>query len=187
MPNFDPLLDQQIQFARHNFENEQALIRFADTKAAAIITIVIFLAASGLQIAKDATHYLIFNTPIGLVVSIVFICSCVTFLLAFLWCLVRVETALKPRGGDLRKPQIGRDILWQDHVLNHTTDDQYFDAVRKADSELLLRNLTDQIYELSHISREKMSAIQQSRRASLWAAASWIVNMISALILLRWK
>jgi len=187
VPTPDPTFDQQIQFARHNFENEQALIRFADTKAAAIITIVIFLAASGLQIAKEATHNLIFETPIGLAVSSIFVCSGVTFLLAFLWCLVRVETALKPRGGDLRKPQTGRDILWQDHVLNHATDDEYFAAVKKADSELLLRNLTDQIYELSHISREKMAAIQQSRRASLWAAASWIVNMITALILLRWK
>ena len=42
MPTPDPTLEQQIQFARHNFENHQALIRFADTKAAAIITIVIF-------------------------------------------------------------------------------------------------------------------------------------------------
>jgi hypothetical protein len=184
VPN--PDLEQQIQFARHNFENHQAVIRLADAKAAALITIVIFLAASGLQIAKEATHVLVFDTRAGLAFSIVFICSCVTFLLAFLWCLFRVESALKPRAGH-RKPEVGRDILWQDHVLNHPNDDQYFHAVRKADSELLLRNLTDQIYELALISRKKMSAIQQARRASLWAAASWVVNMISALILLRWK
>ena len=187
MPNPDPTLDQQIQFARHNFENHQALIRFADTKAAAIITIVIFLGASGLQIAKEATHSLNFDTHAGLAVSIVFICSCVTFLLAFAWCLVRVEMTLMPRAGHTHQPQAGRDILWQDHVLVHSSDQQYFDAVKKADSELLLRNLTDQIFELAHISRAKMVNIQQSRRASLWAAASWIVNMISALILLRWK
>ena len=92
-----------------------------------------------------------------------------------------------PRTSHAHPPQAGRDILWQDHVLIHASDQQYFDAVKKADSEVLLRNLTDQIFELAHISREKMINIQQSRRASLWAAGSWIVTMIAALILLRWK
>ena len=98
-----------------------------------------------------------------------------------------VQTALMPRAGSPhREPQTGRDLLWQDHVLLHHKPANYFDAVKNATPELLLQNLTDQIFELAHIPSEKMAAIHQSRRASRWAGA-WIVNMITALILLRWK
>lgn len=39
-----------IQFARHNFDNHQALIRSSDTKAGVTVTIMVFLAASALQV-----------------------------------------------------------------------------------------------------------------------------------------
>src|SRR6185312_1534693 len=52
----------QLQFARHNFDNLQALIRVSDTKAAAMITLMVFLGASGLQISKDAVGAVQFNS-----------------------------------------------------------------------------------------------------------------------------
>jgi hypothetical protein len=54
MSDAEKLWDLQLQFARHNFENHQALIRFSDTKAGAMITLYVFLAASALQVIKDA-------------------------------------------------------------------------------------------------------------------------------------
>jgi len=47
-------LEKQIQFARHNFDHHQALIRSLDTKAGAMATIMLFLAASAVQVSKDA-------------------------------------------------------------------------------------------------------------------------------------
>ncbi len=42
----------QLQFLRHNFDNHQNLIRFADAKAAAYITLMVFLGASSFPVAK---------------------------------------------------------------------------------------------------------------------------------------
>ena len=50
----DKALELAIQFARHNFDNHQALIRSSDTKAGVMVTIMVFLAASALPISKDA-------------------------------------------------------------------------------------------------------------------------------------
>src|SRR5260370_29511511 len=46
-------VSEQIQFARHNFDNHQALIRFADTKAAAVMTLVVFLCGVTIPVARD--------------------------------------------------------------------------------------------------------------------------------------
>ena len=53
----DSALDNQIQFARHNFDNHQALIRSADTKAGAAITIMAFLAASGKTLTANQIQF----------------------------------------------------------------------------------------------------------------------------------
>jgi hypothetical protein len=79
--------DQQIQFARHNFENHQALIRFSDTKAGAMITLFVFLAASGLQIIKEAGQATHFKPCRVALLSILLVVSCLGLVGAFLRCL----------------------------------------------------------------------------------------------------
>ena len=56
-----PERDLQIAFARHNFEDQQALIRSADAKAGAFITLLLFLAAIVIPLGKEAVPKL--RTP----------------------------------------------------------------------------------------------------------------------------
>jgi len=182
------LIDQQIQFARHDFENLQALIRFSDTKAGATLTLLVFLGASGLQIIKEAvlaTH--LSPRPVALL-SVLLVFSCGGLLCAFLACLWAVQAVLRPRGARYyRTPTPGTDLLWQDHITAHGTNDAYYQAVKIAESGLLLKNLTDQVFELAHISQEKMAGIHAAWKACWFGFWCWVVAITSGLILLRLK
>ncbi|HEY6306454.1 MAG TPA: hypothetical protein VI488_08380 [Candidatus Angelobacter sp.] len=153
MESPEKAFEQQIQFARHNFENHQALIRFSDAKAGVMITLLVFLAASGLQIIKEA-------------VSVLLVGSCIGLVGAFLRCLWSVQAVLRPRGARYYGSSApGTHLLWQEHVVAHGTNDAYSEATKAAAPELLLKNLTDQVFELAHISREKMAGLHKGRRA----------------------
>ena len=75
--------------------------------------------------------------------------------------------------------------MWQDHVLLHQNNEDYFSAVRAAPPELILRNLTDQIFELSHISSEKMRALTNIRGVIWLGFASWVALIAGGLVLGR--
>lgn len=188
MGNSAQTLDQQIQFARHNFENHQALIRFSDAKAGAMITLFVFLAASGLQVVKDAalsTHLKPYS--IGLL-SALFVASGIGLFGSFLLCLWFVQEVLRPRGARYYEhPKPGTHLFWQDHVVAHRNSDAYFEAVKLATPDLLLRNLTDQIFELAHISQEKMTSLHAGRRACWFGFWCWVLAITSGLIILRLK
>jgi hypothetical protein len=178
-------LDKQVQFARHNFDNHQALIRASDTKAGATVTIMVFLAASALQISKDAVGKLHLQPSPVLLVSGVFVIAAIGLFISVLWSFIAVHRVLRPRGARFTTAQKGRDLMWQHHVLLHQNNEEYFSAVSAASPELILRNLTDQIFELAHISKEKMDALRNAR-VFIWIGfASWAVLIASGLVLGR--
>lgn len=178
-------LEQAIQFARHNFDNHQSLIRSSDTKAGVTVTIMVFLAASGLQIGKDAVVKLHFRPCLIALASILFLLAAAGLLGAVLWSFVVVFKVLRPRGARYTAPKKGHDLIWQEHVLLHENNEAYFSAVSSATAELILRNLTDQIYELAHISKEKMHALAKNRTVAWLGFGSWVVLIASGLILER--
>jgi hypothetical protein len=51
--------------------------------------------------------------------------------------------------------------------------------VAKVSSTTELRNLTDQIYELSKIVKAKMEAISSIRTPLLWMTISWLAGTIT--------
>ncbi|MGD0570557.1 MAG: hypothetical protein ABSA78_19305 [Candidatus Sulfotelmatobacter sp.] len=179
-------MDHQIQFARHNLDNHQALIRSSDAKAGVLVTVMVFVAASALQVSKDAVTKLQWMSCHGAIISALFLVSSVGLIAAVLWSLVAVQRVLRPRGArHYESAQVDRQLLWQDHVLMHGTPDKYFQALSAAPQELLLQNLTDQIFELAQISREKMDALRGARWAVWMAFWSWAVNIGAALALIR--
>jgi len=177
--------DKQIQFARHNFDNHQALIRSSDAKAGATVTIMVFLAASALQVSKDAIGRLHLEPCRVFLASFLFVLACVGLLVAVLWSFIAVYRVLRPRGARHTSAQKGRELMWQDHVLLHKNNEEYFSAVRAASPELILRNLTDQVFELAHISSEKMKALAGVRFLIWIGFASWVVVIASGLLLER--
>jgi hypothetical protein len=185
MEPHDDTLDRQIQFARHNFDNHQALNRSSDAKAAVTITIMVFLAASALQISKDAVGKLHVQPCAIALESGLFVLAAVGLLVSVLWSFIAVHKVLRPRGARFTSAQKGREILWQDHVLLHQNNEEYFSAVRAAAPELILRNLTDQVFELAHISSEKMRALTNIRQLIWLGFASWVALISSGFVLGR--
>ena len=179
-------MNDAIQFARHNFDNHQALIRSSDAKAGLTVTIMVFLAASALQISKDAIGKLHLQPRCLAAVSILFVVAAAGLLLSVLWSFVTVQRVLRPRGARYTSPQKGRDLLWQEHVLLHESGEAYFFAVRAASEEVILRNLTDQVYELAHISAEKMAALAANRRVAWLGFWSWVLLLAAGLTLARY-
>jgi hypothetical protein len=178
-------LELAIQFARHNFDNHQALIRSSDTKAGVTVTIMVFLAASALQVVKGAVFKLHWQPCFVALASVIFLIAVVGLLAAVLWSFVVVFEVLRPRGARYTVPQKGRDLMWQEHVLLHENNEAYFSAVISAVPELILRNLTDQVYELAHISKEKMQTLARNRGVAWLGFGSWVILIGSGLILGR--
>lgn len=182
----DSALDSQIQFARHSFDNHQALIRLSDTKAGVAITVMVFFAASALHISKDAISKLALHPCSVTLLSVVFVVAAIGLLVAVFLTLAMVLRVLHPRGdryyGGAQK---GRDLMWQRHVLLHESNEVYFAAVHDASPELILRNLTDQVYELAHISSKKMEALAKNRWVAYLGFGSWVLIVTSGFFLVR--
>jgi hypothetical protein len=153
-----------------------------------MITLFIFLIASALQVARDAGQKAHFDSWLVGAVTATFFVSAAGLLIAFFSCLWSVQSVLRPRGArHYKSPTTGTDLLWQEHVVAHGSGAAYFEAVKMAQSELLLKNLTDQVFELAHISKEKMAGLHAARRACWLGFCCWIVLVTSSLILLRLK
>lgn len=177
---------QQVQFARHNFDNLQALIRASDAKTAAFITILIFLAASLLQVAKDAVPKLHWHPCWLSTCSVIFCAASGVLLIAVLYGFVAVYHVLKARGARYYTDK-STNLMWQDHILAYRSNNAYYDALRSAATETLLKNITDQVFELAHISKEKMDALKTVRLTILIAASAWVVGIAASLIVLTQK
>ena len=67
--------------------------------------------------------------------------------------------------------------------MAHGSNGAYSEAVKIAQPWLLLENLTDQVFELAHISREKMAGLHAARGACWFGFWCWILAVVSGLIL----
>jgi hypothetical protein len=178
----------QLQFARHNFDNHQNPIRLADAKAAAYVTLLIFLGASSFPIAKDVVGKLRAQWGGGAFTSAVYLLSYALFLFSFFWVVTLMHRVIKPRGArHYKRTQQTHSFMFYEHVLLHASNDDYFEAVAAAAPDRILRNTTDQIYELAHICRDKMAALTRARGPLLLAFISWALNVCTGLLILRWK
>jgi len=185
-PAIDSNLEHQIAFARHNFDNHQALIRACDTKSAVLITIMVFLGASVLQISKDAAAKIRWHPRGMALLSGFFVAAAVALFVAIIRAFITVHRVVKSRGARYyMAPLPGRDLLWQEHVLLHGNNTEYFEAVQSASQATILRNLTDQVFELAHISKEKMDSLRGAHWAIWLAFWSWAAAVALGLILLK--
>ncbi|HWX56831.1 MAG TPA: hypothetical protein VN176_19780 [Verrucomicrobiae bacterium] len=175
-------LSNQMDFARHNFENLQALIRFADTKAGALITIVILLGAGSFPIVREAVRS-VQTASLGFAVW--FGLSYLVFFVVLIISLRYLHATIRPRGAKHGAFQKGKDLFWQEHIVAYGSKDEYFAALANADSTLLLRNLSDQTFELAHISSEKMKAVGQLERACWVAFIAWLANVTCVIMMFR--
>lgn len=184
----EKFIQDRLGFARHVFDNYQALIRSVDTKAGALLGLALFFAASVFPISKDAVAHVSLRTLAFALTSSVFLLSGAAFVLLFLSLMNVLGHIVKPRGARFySNGSKTENLIWQEHIIKHSDNSSYFAAVSTVAPNVTLRNLTDQIFELAHISTEKMSAINAGFRLLRYLAFSWITNVISGLALIGWK
>jgi hypothetical protein len=178
----------QISFARHNFDNLQGLIRFADAKAGFFASFLLFLAASTFPVGKDAIPKLRWAVGGGFLSSGIYLLSFVILAVTFIWTFVILFGIVAPRRAKhYRSAEVGHELLYYEHVASHRNNDEYHAAVSVASSELILRNLTDQIYELGDICGRKMNGLSDTSIPISVAFCAWVLNGALGLWIVRWK
>jgi hypothetical protein len=179
---------EQIQFATHNFDNHQALIRFADTKAAAALTLVVFLCGITIPIAREALPKIRWSVGGGGVSSGLYLLSYASLLVAFGSTLMLIDQVIKPRKASHYKAKDEKHgILYYKHILAHETNANFYEAVRNATLEQILRNISDQVFELASIFKRKMDALERLRGVVLFSLLSSVVNTSLGLWIGGWK
>src|SRR6185437_10578200 len=179
---------EKLGFVRHVFDNYQTLIRSVDTKAGALLGLALFFAASVFPVSKDAVSRITSITVKLEMTSAVFLLSSITFCFLFLALISALGHVVKPRGARFYKAvSETENLVWQDHILRHSDNESYFRAVSAVQTDAILRNLSDQIFELAHISKAKMDAVNTGFRILKYLALCWIANVISGLALIGWK
>jgi hypothetical protein len=183
-----PDFDVQMQFVRHNFEDHQSLIRFADSKAAVLLTLLMFLGASNIPIAREALPKLRFVVSGEVLASGLYLSSCTLLLVSFFWTLILVYLVVAPRGPQRSKsPRLNHGLAYFGHVLLHADQDEYFASICGAAPEQLLRDLTDQVYELANICQQKMAYLKKALLPLFLSFCFWAISIALGLWIQTWK
>lgn len=169
--------NEQIEFAWHNFEDQQAIIRAADLKAGYLVPFLLFFGASTIPLGTEVVPKLRFTDATGAVAAALYILTYVWLTAGFVWSLVLISRAMTPRiARHHQSPRAGSELLYYEHVLRHKDSAEYFAAVSKAGPEQLLRNITDQVFELSLICKLKLENLRGFAVSFKWTVVAWCVS-----------
>jgi pycsar effector protein len=169
--------EEQIEFAWHNFEDQQGIIRAADLKAGYLVTFLLFFGASTIPLGKEVIPKLEWANAAGDLASGLYLVTYLGLVVGFVWSLILISRALTPRiARHHQSPREGSELLYYEHVLRHKDSGQYFEAVSRANPEQLLRNITDQVFELSLICKVKMDSLRAFAVSFKWTVVAWCVS-----------
>ena len=169
--------EEQIEFAWHNFEDQQAIIRAADLKAGYLVPFLLFFGASTIPLDMDVVPKLRWGDVVGVLASGLYILTYLWLTVGFVWSLILISRALTPRiARHHQSPREGSELLYYEHVLRHKDSAAYYEAVSKAGPEQMLRNITDQVFELSVICKAKLDNFRGFAVSFKWTVLAWCVS-----------
>jgi len=161
------LMTERVGYAWKNFEDQQAIIRAADLKAGYLVTFLLFFGASTIPLGKEVLPKLRWASVGEIAVSGVYAASYVVFALGFVRALYLISHVLTPRiARHHARPADGRELLYYEHVVRYANSTAYFEAMAKVSAEEMLRNVTDQVYELAMIVKAKVDSLRRFHRRS---------------------
>jgi len=170
-------ISEQIEFAWHNFEDQQAIIRAADLKAGYLVPFLLFFGASTIPLGTKVVPKMRFGDANGAIAAGLYILAYMLLVAGFVWSLLLISRALTPRiARHHQSPQEGASLLYYEHVLRHKDNAAYFEAMTKAGPEQLLRNITDQVFELSLICKLKLENLRGFAVSFKWTVVAWCVS-----------
>jgi hypothetical protein len=167
-------LESAIRFTRHNFDNLQSMIRLADAKAAGILTVWILILGSSIQMGHQifnkfiVCQWTMWNTILTLIMVLLFVMLIVLAIIIF------YKVIFPKKASHYKQSKTDRDLMYFEHILNHETQESYRQAIWNMNPSLELRNLCDQVYELSDIVNQKMTGLQSSCKWLLFSVITWV-------------
>lgn len=181
-------MEDQINFAWRNFEDQQAIIRAADLKAGYLVTFLLFFGASTIPLGEDVIPRLHWFIGWKGFITVIYLVTYTGQMLAFVRSLYLISQVLTPR----LTPQHsavhkGSDLLYYEHVLHHKDSNHYYEALSQASSQRILRNITDQVFQLSHICKSKIDCLREFAGSFKWTLFLWLTSTAIGLWITRWK
>jgi hypothetical protein len=175
--NFESTAQERIEFAWHNFEDQQAIIRAADLKAGYLVPFLLFFGASTIPLGTEVIPKLRFASAGAATASGLYLLTSVVLTVGFVWSLAMISRAMTPRiARHHQSPHQGASLLYYEHVLRHKDSAAYYEAVSKAGPEQLLRNITDQVFELSLICKLKLENLRGFAVSFKWTVVAWCAS-----------
>jgi Family of unknown function (DUF5706) len=179
---------ERAAFAWKNFEDQQAIIRASDLKAGYLVTFLLFFGASTIPLGKEVLPRLRWGTSGQIGASATYAASYLVFAMGFVWALYLISHVLTPRiARHHAKPADGRELLYYAHVIRHPNSEAYYEAVSKASPEEMLRNITDQVFELSLICQKKIESLRAFSQAFEVTLAAWFISTAVGFWIMTWK
>jgi len=178
---------ERLGFAWKNFDDQQAIIRAADLKAGYLVTFLLFFGASTIPLAQQVLPKLRWGTPGEILASGAYGLTYLVFAAGFVWALYLISHVLTPRiARHHAKPSDGRELLYYEHVVRHPNSAAYFEAMSKVSPEEMLRNVTDQVYELAMICKAKVDSLRQFSQAFKITLVAWFVSTGAGFWIMTW-
>jgi len=181
------LMEDRVAFAWKNFEDQQAIIRAADLKAGYLVTFLLFFGASTIPLGKEVLPALRWARTGEILASGVYAVSYLVFAVGFVWALYLISHVLTPRiARHHAKPKDGRELLYYEHVVRFENSAAYYEAMLRVTPEEMLRNVTDQVYELAMICKAKVDSLRAFSNAFKITLAAWFISTAMGFWIVTW-
>jgi len=181
-------MNDQLSFAWRNFEDQQAIIRAADLKAGYLVTFLLFFGASTIPLGKEVFPKVHPNPTMQGIVGTLYLATYLGLAIGFAWSLYLISHVLMPRIARHHKaPVRGSELLYYEHVSRHKDSNEYFNAVSNSTPDQLLRNVTDQVYELSQICKSKIDNLRYFSTSFKWTLLAWFISTALGFWIMSWK
>ncbi|GEM_PF-1418526 len=181
------LITERIGFAWKNFDDQQAIIRAADLKAGYLVTFLLFFGASTIPLAQQVLPKLRWRTTAEILASGLYGVTYAIFAVGFVVALYLISHVLTPRiARHHAKPSDGRELLYYEHVVRQPSSAAYFEAMAKVTPEEMLRNVTDQVYELAMICKVKVDSLRAFSQAFKVTLVAWFLSTGTGFWVMTW-
>src|SRR5580658_4476728 len=90
-------ISEQIEFAWHNFEDQQAIIRAADLKAGYLVPFLLFFGASTIPLGMEVVPKFRWTDGVGAVAGGLYLLTYLWLTGGFVWSLLLISRVLTPR------------------------------------------------------------------------------------------
>ena len=179
--------EERLHFAWKNFEDQQAIIRAADLKAGYLVTFLLFFGASTIPLGREVLPKLRWDLSGGLA-SGIYAVSYALSVIGFVSSMYLISHVMTPRvRKHQQEPKPGTDLLYFGNVARFETSEKYYEAVARAEPEVILRNVTDQIFELAQIAKVKMDNLRAFSKSFKLTLVAWFISTAVGFWIMSWK